>query len=96
MLAGRFGMDGCPLLAFSGNESLRSVNDILDALRGMGHTFSLFFGDSPDMHSWSQIIGMGINLIVIDSGALRTPEYLAFAIDLALQQWGSAVAGQHL
>ena len=91
MLAGRFGMDGCPLSAFSSNTVFRSVNCILDALRGVGHAFSLFFGDSPDMHSWSQILGMGVNLVIMDAGALRTPEYLTFAVDLALQKWGLAV-----
>ena len=85
-------MDGCHLLAFSENMTFRSVNDILDALRGVGHAFSLFYGDSPDMYSWSEVLGMGVNLLIMDAGALRTPEYLSFAIDLALQKWGLAVA----
>ena len=80
-------MDGCPLSAFSGNTVFRSVNDILDALRGVGHVFSLFFRDNPDMHSLSQILGMGVNVVIMDAGALRTPEYVTFAIDLALQKW---------
>ena len=92
MLAGRFGMDGCSLLAFSENTTFRSVNDILDALRGVGHVFSLFYGDSPEIHSWSEIFSMGVNLLIMDAGALRSPEYLSFAIDLALQKWGLAVA----
>ena len=92
MLAGRFGRDGCHLLAFSENVIFRSVNDILDALRGVGHAFSLFYGDSPDMYSWSEVLGMGVNLLIMDAGALRTPEYLSFALDLALQKWGLAVA----
>ena len=44
------------------------------------------------MHSWSEVLGMGVNLLIMDAGALRTPEYLSLAIDLALQKWGLAVA----
>jgi len=91
LFAGLLGSSGCSLTAFAVHGRIISPNDVFEALRNLGHAFSLFFGDDDSGVAWCPLLDAIVNVLVVHSAAQRSVNFLIFSLDLCLQQWGSVV-----
>jgi hypothetical protein len=91
LLAGSFGSLGCPLTAFAVRGTIASPNEFFDAIRNVGHTFSLLLGDDEHSVAWCPLMDGIVQSLVNSSAAQRSVHFLVFSFNLCMQQWGLTV-----